>query len=226
MIVAVTYDLDGTLIDSTDAIVHCFMLACDDLGLQRPPREDVVGTIGHILEDQFRLLTTGDPDECAKVYRVHYEQVCREMTVLLPGAREILERTRAAGLRIGFASSKRRFFCEMILEHLGVLDFFEVRLGPEDVAHPKPHPEAVQKALEKFEVAPGEMYFVGDTHFDVMAARNAGVPCLCVTTGYNTRAELEALNPEGVFDTLHELTDYLLDRLDRAEEGAVEATGD
>jgi 2-phosphoglycolate phosphatase len=227
MITAVTYDLDGTLIDSTDAIVHCFMRACDDLGLARPPREDVVGTIGHILEDQFRLLTEGDPVECAKVYREHYEEFCRPMTTLLPGARESLERVRQAGLRIGFASSKRRRFCELILEHLGVLDYFELRLGPDDVAHPKPHPEAVLKALEYFGVAPGEMFFIGDTHFDVMAARNAGVPCLCVATGYNTREELEALRPEGVFDNLHLLTDYLLSNRDRRREaGVAEAAGE
>lgn len=225
MITAVTYDLDGTLIDSTDAIVHCFMKACDDLGLTRPAREDVVRTIGHILEDQFRLLTEGNPEVCAERYRAHYREACRPMTTLLPGAREALERARAAGLRIGFASSKRRTFSEMILEHLGVLDFFEVRLGPEDVTHPKPHPEAVLKALAGFGAAADEMFFVGDTHFDVTAAANAGVRCLCVTTGYNTRAELEQLNPEGVFDTLAELTDYMLAHLGEAE-APVEAAGE
>jgi phosphoglycolate phosphatase len=118
----------------------------------------------------------------------------------------------------------------MILEHLGVLDFFEVRLGPDDVAHPKPHPEVVQKALAAFGVASGEMLFIGDTHFDVMAARNAGVRCLCVTTGYNTREELEALAPEGVFDDLDELTDYMLSHLNGAGRGvgepATEAAGE
>lgn len=216
MIRAVTYDLDGTLIDSTEAIVTCFMRACDDLGLTRPAREDVVRSIGHILEDQFRLHTSGDPVECAKAYRLHYESVCRDMTFLLPGARESLERVRDAGLRIGFASSKRRYFCELILEHLGVLDFFEVRLGPDDVAHPKPHPECVEKALAAFGVAPDAMVFVGDTHFDVLAARNAGVACLCVTTGYNSRDELEALKPAGVFDNLHDLTHHLLARCNGA----------
>lgn len=212
MITAVTYDLDGTLIDSTEAIVTCFMRACDDLGLTRPARDDVVNSIGHILEDQFRLLTRGDPAECATTYRRHYERVCRDMTTLLPGARESLERVRAAGLRIGFASSKRRYFCELILDHLGVLDFFEMRLGPDDVTHPKPHPECVEKALAAFDITPDRMVFVGDTHFDVLAARQAGVACLCVTTGYNSREELEALNPEGVFDNLHDLTDHLLAR--------------
>lgn len=221
MVTAVAFDLDGTLIDSTEAIVSCFMHACDELGLKRPPRQGVVDTIGHILEDQFRLLTDGDPETCARTYRERYAKVCCEMTTLLPGARETLERLRQAGLRIGFASSKRRDFCEIILEHLGVLDSFEVRLGPDDVANPKPHPEVVLKALDAFGVSRDAMVFIGDMHFDVLAARAAGVRCLCVATGYNTREELEALEPEGVFDTLEELTDYLLGNLDAcAPEGA------
>jgi phosphoglycolate phosphatase len=210
MITAVAYDLDGTLIDSTDAIVLCFMHACDVLGAQRPAREAVVNSIGHILEDQFRLLTPLDPVEAVSVYRERYQKVCCEMTTLLPGAREALERNRQAGLRIGFATSKRRDIAEMILEHLGVLGYFEVRLGPDDVTHPKPHPEVVLKALEGFGVAADEMLFVGDTYFDALAARDAGVRCLCVATGYNTREELEALETDGVFDTLDELTDHLL----------------
>ncbi len=226
MIKAITYDLDGTLIDSTDAIVLCFNHACDVLELKRPAREDIVRTIGHILEDQFRMLTTGDPEVCVAEYRKHYATVCRDMTTLLPGARETLERVRDAGLRIGFASSKRRDFCEVILEHLGVLDFFEVRIGPHDVAEPKPHPASVIKALEGFGIGPDEMYFVGDTHFDVMAAHNAGVRCLCVTTGYNTREQLEALEPEGVFDDLASLTDHLLaNRSERASGPAGQAAG-
>src|SRR5690554_583256 len=79
MIKAVTYDLDGTLIDSTDAIVLCFNHACDVLELKRPAREDIVRTIGHILEDQFRMLTTGDPEVCVAEYRKHYATVCRDM---------------------------------------------------------------------------------------------------------------------------------------------------
>jgi 2-phosphoglycolate phosphatase len=211
MISAVAYDLDGTLIDSTDAIVKCFLHACDVLGVAKPAREEVVNTIGHLLEDQFRLLTTADPDEGVRVYRERYRDVCCEMTSLLPGAREALERARAAGLRIGFATSKRRDFAELILAHLGVLEFFEVRLGPDDVRHAKPHPEVVLTALERFGVGPDEMVFVGDMYFDALAARDAGVRCLCVATGYNTREELEALETDGVFDTLRELTDRLLD---------------
>ena len=214
MIQAVTFDLDGTVIDSTEAIVDTFLYTLDKMGEKALPRERIVGTIGHTLEDQFKLLCGRDPAECSAVYRAHYREICLDKTHLLPGAVESLERLRAAGLRLGFATSKRREYASLILEHLGALDYFSSRIGPEDVTHPKPHPEAIEVSLERLGARPGEMVFVGDMHFDVLAAQRAGVRCLCVTTGYADRAQLEDLGPEAVFDALPPLTDYLLQHLD------------
>lgn len=211
LITAVCFDLDGTLIDSTEAIVDSFFHTFDTLGEPRPPREAIVNSIGHVLEEQFGLLCNHDPHECTRIYRAYYEQICRPMTVLMPGALECLQALDEAGLELAFATSKRRVYSEMILEHLGVLDYFSVRLGPDDVSRPKPDPEAVLKACELLNVTPHQLLFIGDMHFDVLAAHNAGVRCLCVTTGYARREELEALEPEQVFDGLDELTAYILD---------------
>ena len=207
---AVIFDLDGTLIDSTEAIVLCFMHTFDALGVSRPPREEVIRLIGHPLRDQFARLTDHDPDECVRVYRARYEEVCREMTTLMPHARECLERLRGAGFLLGFATSKKLFYSELILNHLGILDFFASRIGPEEVTHPKPHPEAVLKSLEHLGARPEEAFFVGDTFFDVEAARAAGVRCLCVTTGYESRESLLDLKPEGVYDDLCSLTSHIV----------------
>lgn len=208
---AVLFDLDGTLIDSTEAIVGCFFHACDALGLARPPRAAVVNSIGRPLEDQFALLTPeASPEECAAVYRERYARVACGQTDLLPGARESLARLDAAGLGLGFATSKRRVFAEMILAHLGVLDYFRARIGPEDVTRPKPDPEAVSRAAAILETPPEAVYFVGDTHYDIEAGHAAGVRCLAVTTGYASRAELEALGPEAVYDSLDEAAAHIL----------------
>jgi len=208
---AVAFDLDGTIIDSTEAIVESFFHTFDTLGEPRPDRQVIVGSIGHLLEDQFAMLAKTDPVECARVYREYYATVMCDKTFLLPGAVETLQRLQAVGIRLGFATSKLRAYSERILEHLGVLAFFESRIGPREVSNPKPHPAAVLASAEALGVRPNELVFVGDTHFDVLAARAAGVRCLCVTTGYATRAELEALEPEAVYDSLLELTAHILD---------------
>ena len=208
---AVLYDLDGTLIDSTGAIVGCFMHTFDHFGVPRPDAAVIIGSIGAPLDDQFLLFwPEGDPAECCRVYRERYVKVCCEQTQLLPGAREILAACRDAGLIQGVATSKRLSYAEMILEHLGILSYFDVRFGPDEVTHHKPHPEAVLKATAAMGVKPGETFFVGDTHYDVGAGKAAGARMLCVTTGYATRDALEAMAPEAVYDHLDEVQQHVL----------------
>lgn len=210
---AVVFDLDGTLIDSTQAIVESFFHTSDVLGRPRPAREAIIAAIGCLLEDQFRRFWPGcDAALCARVYREHYAKVACAGTFLLPGAREILEALHGAGLALGFATSKRRLYAEMILEHHAVLGYFAARIGPDDVTHAKPHPEAVLRAAETLNVSVKALYVVGDTPFDILAAQAAGAPCLCVTTGSASRTELEALGPEAVYDTLEDAAGHILTR--------------
>ena len=211
---AVCFDLDGTLIDSDEAIVMSFFHACDQLGLPRPSRESIVTSIGYLLEDQIKRLLNYDAEEFARVYREYYGKICCEYTDLMPYAREILENLRAAGLRLGFATSKRRHYAEIILHHLGVLDFFDARVGGEDVPNPKPNPEPLYRVAEQLGVSPREMILVGDTRFDVLAARNAGTRCVCVTLGYESREALVSLKPERIFDSLREVCEYILGHLE------------
>ena len=187
-----------------------FLHTFDVMGKPRPERQAVIDTIGYRADDHFRLFTDDDPSEWVRVYREQYVKVALVQTTLLPGAEDCLERLQAVGLKLAFATSKELEYAEMILEHLGILDTFVSRIGPGEVTHPKPHPEAVCVSSENLNVSRERMFFVGDTHFDVLAARAAQVRCLCVTTGYASREQLEALEPERIFDFLPELTDYVL----------------
>lgn len=209
---AVVFDLDGTFIDSTPAILESFDYAFDKLGLPKPHEDRILASIGHILEDTFAQFTDRDPHECARVYREHYARIACDKTTLLPGALEAVQRLDAAGLRIGFATSKKREYAELILDHLGALHYFASRIGPYDVSAPKPHPDCLVQSARNLAVDLGELLLVGDTRFDVEAAKAAGVPCLCVTTGYESRASLEALRPDLIVDTLDEVTDHILAR--------------
>lgn len=207
---AVAFDLDGTLIDSTDAIVDSFIHTFTALNLPVPAREAIIKPIGYVLEEHFRRLTDYDTETCVTTYREHYRTTMCEKTVLMPGGKALLEGLSAAGVRMAFATSKRRAAAEIILDHLEVLRYFESRIGPEDISNPKPHPESLHRVMEQLNVDREELCFIGDTHFDVVAARNAKVRCLAVTTGYATRKELEELGPEAVFDSLNEIHEYLL----------------
>lgn len=210
MIRAVLFDLDGTLMDSTDAIVDSWFYAFDFLGLPRPDRQLIIDTIGYPLRKQIPMMTDHDVDECIRIYRGHYTEHSAPKTTLLPGAADMLAAFAARGLRMGFVTSKKREAAEMLLDHLGALHYMEVRIGPLEVTKHKPDPEPVQKAMDALGVTPAETVFVGDMHFDVLAGQAAGVITLAVTTGYQSRAALEALSPHAVYDSLHEVREHVL----------------
>jgi len=213
MIRAVLFDLDGTLMDSTDAIVDSWVYTFDVLGLGLLDRQRIIDTIGYPLRKQIPMFTDHDVDECIRVYRGHYTAHSAPKTFLLPGAAETLAAFHERGLRMGFVTSKKREAAEMLLKHLNALHYMEVRIGPLEVTKHKPDPEPVQMAMAALGVAPEETVFVGDMHFDVMAGLAAGVTTLAVTTGYQDRAGLEALAPHGVYDSLYEVRDHVLGML-------------
>jgi len=199
---AVLFDLDGTLIDSTEAIVQSFYHTFDHVGDPRPTRAAIEDTISAPLEVQLASLMDRDPVEMARIYRDHYFATSTDSTVLLPEVRDTLEQLKAAGLALGIATSKSRKGSEILLDHLGVRDYFDSLIGADDVTHTKPHPEALLVSLELMGVAADEAVYVGDTHFDTQAARRAKIPCIGVATGYATRLELEKEDPAHVMDDM------------------------
>lgn len=206
---AVLFDLDGTLIDSTEAIVESFFHTFDHFGHPRPDRGRIVDTISLVLEHQFAELCPLDAEECARVFRDHYAIVGTQKTVLHSGAAEILEWCTDRKLGIGFVTSKRRAAAEVILRHLGLLDHFDARVGPEDVSNPKPHPEPIITGLRQLDVGPEDAVYVGDTQIDIRAARSAGVMQTAVTTGYAPAKVLHAEKPHFVGNSLDDIQTWL-----------------
>jgi HAD superfamily hydrolase (TIGR01509 family) len=212
VICAVVFDLDGTLIDSTEAIVRSFTHAFEVIGRPFPGAQAIIDTIGYPLREQFPLLTDAPLEDCIRHYRAHHDVTSCANTTLLPGAGALLQALQDAGVAMGFASSKSCAAACRLLDHLGVLSCFEARIGPEQVTRTKPDPEPVLKAMEVLGASREEAVFVGDMHFDLLAGAAAGVRTLAVTTGYATREALEQLQPTAIFDSLAEVQDYLLPR--------------
>jgi len=210
-VISVGFDLDGTLIDSTEAIVASFMHTFREMGHAPPEPEAIIATISVTLEDQFRLLSKLDATEAARVYREHYVRTSPATTVLLPGVAEALDRLARAGARMGVATSKKRSSAEPLLDHLKISKYFEACIGPEDVTNPKPHPEPIHALMRRMNIiqSPG-LVFIGDTRFDAEAAMAAGVPFIGVTTGYATRVELEACGARTIVDSMAEAVNSVL----------------
>jgi len=92
--------------------------------------------------------------------------------------------------RLGVVTTKTGSYSKELLEHLGLLEYFDVVVGKENVHHPKPHPEPILKALHHIGAAPQKSFMVGDTCLDMEAARDAGVYGVGVECGYGRPDQL------------------------------------
>lgn len=197
------FDLDGTLIDSTEAILESFHLTFDILGGAHPSDEVIQSLIGHTLEDMY--IGVGiDAAAVAKyvrTYKAHYRTISTQKTVLLPTA-EMALKTAATFARLGVVTTKTGLYSQELLEHFGVMDAFEVLIGRENVTHAKPHPEPVLAAMRHLDASADACWLIGDTRLDTQAAKAAGIPCVGVLSGYGSEAELRVDTPYVVSDAL------------------------
>ncbi len=192
----ILFDLDGTLIDSTEAILESFHRTFDLLGGSHPNDEAIQALIGHTLEDMYLGvgIEADAVETFVRTYKEHYRRISTQKTVLLPMAREAIEKAGSFA-RLGIVTTKTGLYSRELLEHFGVMDAFEVLIGREDVTHAKPHPEPVLKALEKMGSEPHRSWLIGDTRLDAKAAERAGVGCVGVLSGYDNEAQLQLLTP-------------------------------
>ncbi|BBG64878.1 phosphoglycolate phosphatase [Hydrogenimonas sp.] len=191
--VTILFDLDGTLIDSTEAILESFYTAFGEFGGENPERDRIERLIGHPLDRMFASLGVESEyiDAHVEAYKRHYRKVSREKTTLLPGAAEAVRRAYDFAL-LGVVTTKTGRYSVELLEHMGLMSSFDVLIGREDVVNPKPHPEPILKALDALGRSTENCWMVGDTLMDVDAARAAGVKPFALTCGYADASDLES----------------------------------
>jgi phosphoglycolate phosphatase len=192
--VTILFDLDGTLIDSTEAILESFHHSYRVHGRPSPDDAAIKALIGHPLDVMYRDLGVEEAMVWTFVdtYKAHYRLISKQKTELLPFAEEaIAEAAKVA--RLGIVTTKTGRYSRELLEHFGVMHHFELLIGREDVENPKPHAEPIEKAVAFFACDKTKCWMVGDTRLDIASAQNAGVNAVAVVSGYDNAEELSSL---------------------------------
>lgn len=191
----ILFDLDGTLIDSTEAILESFhhSLALHGSG-DSVTDAMITAQIGHTLETMFASvgIRAEEVDAHVQSYKLYYREISRQKTVLLPNALKAIEEASAIA-RLGIVTTKTGLYSRELMEHFGVMEYFEVLVGREHVENPKPHPEPIFKALEAMQGSAADAWMIGDTRLDIEASLRAGIGSVAVTSGYDNAEELRAL---------------------------------
>lgn len=187
----ILFDLDGTLIDSTEAILEGFAVAFKTYGREVPDDEAIKNEIGYPLDVMFPTLgiPSEEVDAHVHAYKMHYRKISCAKTVLLPQAREAVE-LASKHATLGVVTTKTAKYSIELLEHMGLMHYFDVLVGREDVEHPKPHPEPILKALSKLQSDTNKYWMIGDTPMDILAANAAKINSVAVTCGYADKSLL------------------------------------
>jgi phosphoglycolate phosphatase len=203
---AVVFDFDGTLADSYAAIASSVNHVRAGHSLPPLALADVKRHVGRGPEYLLTHTVPGGnlPDDLA-CYRQHHPSVMFELTHLLPGVAELLPALRRLGKKIGLCSNKPRLFSQELLDHLGVVDCFDVVLGVEDVPRPKPAPDMLLAAIERLNVPKQALLYVGDMTVDIETARAAGVQVWVAPTGCDDRRTLADARPDRLLTDLTEM---------------------
>lgn len=188
----VLFDLDGTLIDSTEAILESFHHSLRVLNHAGDLEDEAIkALIGHPLDVMFTRLGCESTkiEEHVLVYKEHYRTISRAKTFLLPFAAEAIDEA-SKHARLGIVTTKAARYSRELMEHFGLMHYFEVLIGHEDVDNHKPHPDPINKALEGMDYALEEVWMIGDTRLDLEASQRAGIDAVAVLTGYDNFEQL------------------------------------
>jgi HAD superfamily hydrolase (TIGR01509 family) len=126
-----------------------------------------------------------------------------------PGTGEVLRLLKSRGFRLGLLTNSGRAAASLSLNRWGLLVLFELVLTRDDIDAMKPSPEGLTKAARVLGVQPDQAYYVGDSVYDVMAAKAAGMKSIAVATGNYAADRLKVEGADYVISALSELPKVL-----------------
>ena len=213
---AILFDLDGTLIDTTDLILQCFRFSWSKVCGFEHSRESLIETFGTPLRDaMYSLLDRGSVhnagaeestvEELLGAYRtfnvLNHDALARPFE----GTREVLAELRRRGYSIAVVTSKGRELGLRGLKLCSLDDLLDSAIFLEDTVVHKPHPEPILAALERLNTPAEAAAYVGDSRHDIIAAQAAGVRTVGALWGPSPRTELERERPSFVAESITDL---------------------
>lgn len=207
---AIIFDIDGTLVDSNDYHVWAWQHAFRERGYEIAPADihDQIGKGGDLLVPA--LIPDASEDEVKALSARHGEIFSSRYLARVrpfPHAADLLRHVAAQGQKVALASSASKDELNHYVDLLGVGDIVSVATSKDDADTTKPAPDIFAAALKRLGVAPGAALVVGDTPYDVVAAKRAGVTTVAVRSGGFSDRSLRGAGATAIYDDVAALLD-------------------
>ncbi len=208
----VLFDFDGTIMDTNELILQSWQHTFRTVEGKERPREDIIGTFGEPLYVTMeKVLPQLSVEEGAKIYRSYHHDKFTELIEIFPGILDLLKELKARGYKTGIVTSRLRHTTELGLEKYEMEQYFDTIVTCDDTDRHKPDPEPVKIALERLGSMPEEAVMIGDSIFDILCAKGAGVKSVLVSWALAISDEDKTGNnkPDYIIETAQELFEIL-----------------
>jgi phosphoglycolate phosphatase len=219
---AVSFDLDGTLVDTAGEIAEAVNATLVEAGLMPRSQQEIVHLIGNglrtlmmnllarIMLEQPGLAESLPVDVLLQRVDTLYARLAGTTAQPYAGAVQALIDLRAAGVKTACVTNKDGAFTERLLQATGLAIHIDLVLAGDSLMHKKPHASVLRTAAERLGVTTDRLAHVGDSRTDVEAARNAGVAAWAVPYGYNGGEPVALAMPSRLFANLGEVARHVL----------------
>jgi phosphoglycolate phosphatase len=208
----IIFDLDGTLTNPYLGILNSLRFSLQQLQFSQLPNQVPSEFIGPPLQQSFKEifgLNEKQTNLAVEYFREYYGKAGLYENELFEGIGELLAHLYENGNKLFVATSKLKKYAKLILEH------FELNAHLDDFAgadYSGNHTKAqlISELMHRYQLHSNETVMIGDTHFDLLGAKEAGIDAIAVGYGFGNKENLLTYDPAHYFDTLEELTDFLV----------------
>lgn len=209
MIDTILFDYDGTLMDTNEVVLQSWQHTFRTLKGKEEDPGVIRKTFGEPLVMTLAKLFPETPvEKSLDIYRSFQREVFADFVEVFPGMLELLQTLKDKGYRLGLVTSRTKDTTWSGLEHYGMDKYFDAVITAGDTDKHKPDPEPILITLDRMGAVPSQAIMVGDTMFDLLCAKNAGVKSVMVDWSV-TMTEDEKSQADYTIGTATELMDIL-----------------
>ena len=206
----IIFDLDGTLVDSKEAIAKGINFALKQFGLKEKTVSEISSYIGIGVDDLVRKSIGPGQEhlfEKAKSIFENYRKLHPDRAILYPGVKEVLEHFK--NKRKVIVTNRKYEFALPTIKELNINSYFEDILGADDIECKKPSSCPLDKAMNRLKMEKDRTVMVGDMDVDILSGKNAGITTCAVTYGIGKKEDILKAKPDYIIDNLLQLTEII-----------------
>ncbi|HEY8805595.1 MAG TPA: pyrophosphatase PpaX [Clostridium sp.] len=205
----ILFDVDGTLLDTNELIIQSFQHTYKRHLNKQVGKEQIIKSFGEILKFTIDREFGDDSEEAIKTYRSFQLGNFEKLITIREGVKEGVEELHRQGYKLGIVTSRLNDSAINGLKHFGLMEYFDTIIGADDTDIHKPDPTPAFMALAELGGKPEETILVGDTQFDILCGKNAGITSVVVGWSALPRDIILKYEPDYIVESMEELMELV-----------------